>query len=217
MNPVDPNTRTTLVLDKHYQHHGKFFTARAAMRHLINGRGKGLDASGNAATWDGADNENLSSEGTTYCWKDLTVQLHPDQPCLRSAPNTSTGEETRWAVPTVVVCSHHFGYAVRRGENVTTKRLYQIYKGICQYCLQKIPFSLATKDHVHPRSLGGSNDAENLVLACLPCNSAKGSQYPYLNAEGQPVEKGRSLYKWVNNLPDGVAMREEWKSYLYLK
>jgi 5-methylcytosine-specific restriction endonuclease McrA len=31
-------------------------------------------------------------------------------------------------------------------------------------------------DHVHPRSRGGSNRLSNLVLACVPCNQAKGAQ-----------------------------------------
>lgn len=31
-------------------------------------------------------------------------------------------------------------------------------------------------DHVTPRSQGGSDDPENLVIACIGCNSDKGSQ-----------------------------------------
>ncbi|WP_324606364.1 HNH endonuclease [Streptomyces cellulosae] len=30
-------------------------------------------------------------------------------------------------------------------------------------------------DHVRPRSRGGSNRISNLVLACVPCNQAKGN------------------------------------------
>ncbi|EQD69906.1 HNH endonuclease, partial [mine drainage metagenome] len=36
-----------------------------------------------------------------------------------------------------------------------------------------VPLNL---DHVAPKSLGGSNRASNLTLACIPCNQAKGSQ-----------------------------------------
>ena len=215
MIPVNPSDRTTLVLDRNHQCHGRWFTARAALRHLMNGRGKGIDAASNIASWDGADTENFGAEGTSYCWKDVSVTLHPDQPCLRSAPNATTGEETQWAIPTIVVCTHHFGYHAQRGENVSLKRVYQIYRGICQYCLEKIPFHLATKDHVYPRSLGGGNDAQNIVLACQPCNSAKGSNHPFLNAEGKEV-KGRSVHRFLLHVPDGINLREEWKPYLYM-
>jgi hypothetical protein len=31
-------------------------------------------------------------------------------------------------------------------------------------------------DHIHPLSRGGSNDDDNLALACSPCNLAKGTK-----------------------------------------
>ena len=47
---------------------------------------------------------------------------------------------------------------------------------LCAYCRQ--PFDEerpATVDHVVPRSRGGSNELDNLVAACRPCNQAKGA------------------------------------------
>ncbi len=35
-----------------------------------------------------------------------------------------------------------------------------------------------TVDHVRPRSRGGSDDPENLVTACRPCNTQKGDRTP---------------------------------------
>lgn len=44
----------------------------------------------------------------------------------------------------------------------------------CAYCgLSDVPLNL---DHIHPRSLGGSDRVSNLTLACVPCNQAKGNQ-----------------------------------------
>ena len=34
----------------------------------------------------------------------------------------------------------------------------------------------ATRDHIFPRSLGGSDDLDNLRLLCRPCNSKKGAR-----------------------------------------
>lgn len=40
----------------------------------------------------------------------------------------------------------------------------------CAYCGAEDRLSL---DHVRPSSLGGGNQATNLVTACIPCNSAR--------------------------------------------
>jgi len=48
------------------------------------------------------------------------------------------------------------------------------YKNRCVYCdARDVPLNI---DHVHPRSKGGSDRISNLVLACVPCNQAKGAQ-----------------------------------------
>lgn len=44
---------------------------------------------------------------------------------------------------------------------------------ICNYCGASGDLTL---DHIVPRILGGLDDAENLVLACRSCNSAKGTK-----------------------------------------
>ena len=46
----------------------------------------------------------------------------------------------------------------------------------CEYCrapehINTDPFSI---EHIHPVSLGGSNDEDNLALSCLGCNLLKG-------------------------------------------
>lgn len=45
----------------------------------------------------------------------------------------------------------------------------------CFYCQRPLERDTATLDHLHPRSKGGTDDPENLVLACRPCNRAKGA------------------------------------------
>jgi 5-methylcytosine-specific restriction endonuclease McrA len=44
----------------------------------------------------------------------------------------------------------------------------------CAYCgIGQVPLEI---DHVQPRSKGGSDRVANLVIACRPCNEAKGNQ-----------------------------------------
>lgn len=43
----------------------------------------------------------------------------------------------------------------------------------CRYCGELVTSDTATLDRVIPRALGGPNSEENLVTACLTCNSIK--------------------------------------------
>ena len=52
-------------------------------------------------------------------------------------------------------------------------------EGLCWYCGKKInPFEVRAFaiDHFVPRSLGGSNNLDNLVPSCCGCNSIKGNR-----------------------------------------
>lgn len=61
-------------------------------------------------------------------------------------------------------------------------RLYFIARQTrCAGCKKKLPFEETTIDHIHPKSLGGSNSFDNLQIMCGPCNVAKG------NSVGQHV------------------------------
>lgn len=51
--------------------------------------------------------------------------------------------------------------------------IYMRDHGACVYCLRQDNLTL---DHLRPHSKGGSNEASNLVTACLRCNSARGNR-----------------------------------------
>lgn len=46
---------------------------------------------------------------------------------------------------------------------------------LCEYCHspEKISTARFTIDHIHPRSLGGSDNLDNLALACSRCNQRR--------------------------------------------
>lgn len=64
-----------------------------------------------------------------------------------------------------------------QGSNwISKKRRLEIQKrdGFrCSYCGEQ--FKLWSIDHIIPRSKGGSNHSNNLLLACIPCNAKKGN------------------------------------------
>lgn len=47
--------------------------------------------------------------------------------------------------------------------------------GRCFYCESRLSRGEATADHRIPLSKGGTTSRDNLVMACEPCNKAKGS------------------------------------------
>ena len=79
----------------------------------------------------------------------------------------------------------------------------------CGYCqsLQKYVLGILEIEHIIPKAAGGSDDEENLWLACRLCNSYKGVQ-----TQGQDPESDRNIklfnprlqkwtrhFTWINN------------------
>lgn len=58
---------------------------------------------------------------------------------------------------------------------VTRKEILKRDRHQCQYCGSKKNLTI---DHVIPRSLGGKHCWENVVIACVSCNSRKGDRTP---------------------------------------
>ena len=46
----------------------------------------------------------------------------------------------------------------------------------CQYCGSSPPSVVLEVDHINPVSLGGTNDADNLLTSCFDCNRGKGAE-----------------------------------------
>jgi HNH endonuclease len=79
----------------------------------------------------------------------------------------------------------------------------------CGYCqsLQKYVLGILEIEHIIPKAAGGSDEEENLWLACRLCNSYKGVQ-----TQGQDPESDRNVklfnprlqkwtrhFTWINN------------------
>lgn len=46
---------------------------------------------------------------------------------------------------------------------------------LCQYCGAHPPKAVLEVDHITPVASGGTNDIDNLITACFPCNRGKGA------------------------------------------
>lgn len=65
-----------------------------------------------------------------------------------------------------------------RGEKAITSLERDLFQSmmaepVCLHCGSRVRL---TKDHLIPRSLGGDNDAENIVTSCASCNSSRGNR-----------------------------------------
>ena len=86
----------------------------------------------------------------------------------------------------------------------------------CWYCGKEMEPSKLTKDHVFPRSKGGANDMDNIIMVCKTCNSSKGNMdlfewYCEVRKEWPPLNilvhylKNIYLYSIDNRLMDKHA------------
>ena len=61
-------------------------------------------------------------------------------------------------------------------KQISKKARFEVFKRdkfTCQYCGNFPPAVLLQVDHIHPVKLGGSNDMDNLITSCQPCNIGK--------------------------------------------
>ncbi|WP_301370077.1 RNA-guided endonuclease IscB [Streptomyces xanthophaeus] len=77
------------------------------------------------------------------------------------------------------------------------------WKRSCAYCdATGVPLHI---DHVRPRSRGGSDRVSNLVLACVPCNQAKGTTPVQEFLADQPARLERVITQLRKPLRDVAA------------
>jgi 5-methylcytosine-specific restriction endonuclease McrA len=84
----------------------------------------------------------------------------------------------------------------------------------CQYCGAEFSSKDLTFDHVVPRSRGGETRWDNVLAACEPCNTRKGSRadvHP-LRAPRQPT--AHELLAAKRCYPPSY-LHESWLDYLY--
>ena len=66
----------------------------------------------------------------------------------------------------------------KQSVKLNRRNIYARDRSTCQYCGKRFPTSELSLDHVIPRSQGGGNTWDNLVCACVKCNSKKGGRTP---------------------------------------
>jgi 5-methylcytosine-specific restriction endonuclease McrA len=101
-----------------------------------------------------------------------------------------------------------------RGVRFTRRNVFHRDRNRCQYCGKVFAQRELNLDHVVPLSKGGRSSWDNVVTACVPCNSKKGSR--------APVDAGMALIR-LPKKPAGHPMlrsvwighcHSEWRTFL---
>lgn len=108
----------------------------------------------------------------------------------------------------------HYDRVPRRDVRFTRRNIFFRDRNRCQYCGHVFPQAELNLDHVVPLSRGGQSSWDNVVCACIRCNSRKGSR--------TPVEAGMHLIRVPKRPAGHPVLRagwigphyEEWRTFL---
>ncbi|MCK5149073.1 HNH endonuclease, partial [bacterium] len=115
-------------------------------------------------------------------------------------------------LPSIVRLSR-FVLRPNRKVLLSRKNVIRRDKQQCQYCGTHV--GAMTVDHIIPRVRGGGDSWENLVCACMPCNTRKGRRTPReaeMKLLREPKKPGY-LY-FIQHLAKHADVR--WKPYLFM-
>ena len=98
----------------------------------------------------------------------------------------------------------------------TRHNIFERDHNTCQYCGKHFDRRELNLDHIVPRDRGGTTTWENIVCACIPCNTRKANRTP--TEAGMHLVKKPKRPKWrpfVNVTIASVA-HDSWKHFLDL-
>ena len=133
-----------------------------------------LDAYGRIMDW-------ISWREAAHLYARDAVAWTLGEPCftLRGGINRSTGRQSRLDLHSIIASRGHArACALSPSPALTNTALFARDAQLCLYCGQQFSRYQLTRDHVLPRSRGGKDAWENVVSACLACNTRKGGRTP---------------------------------------
>lgn len=152
------------------------------------------------------DGETLES-AVPVKWDDwVKLPVRPQDLCIATAHGAIRA-------PTVIICQN-YNKVPQKAPRLCPSSIWQRDGGICQYSGRKLTKAEGNIDHIVPRSLGGRDSWENMVLSHKEINFAKGNK--------TNKEAGLKLMKKpVAPTPVPIsftfrdARHEHWKPFLH--
>jgi len=98
----------------------------------------------------------------------------------------------------------------------TRHNIFERDRNTCQYCAKHFDRRELNLDHIIPRDRGGATTWENIVCACIPCNTRKANRTP--TEAGMHLIKKPKRPKWrpFVNVTIGAVAHDSWKHFLDL-
>ena len=99
----------------------------------------------------------------------------------------------------------------------TKDNLFERDQYCCQYCGKDFSADRLNMDHVIPRSKGGRTTWENIVTACIPCNTQKANRLPH--QANMHLIKKPSRPRWRPFISSLIDQKYDpsWDHFLNLK
>lgn len=132
---------------------------------------------------------------------------------LRDSGRYITTPTLRLRVPEVILLTGFNGF-FRQEVRFSRRNIFERDKNTCQYCNRRFSKTDLTIDHVVPRSKGGKDTWENLVLACVKCNVRKANRTP--TQANMPLRRKPGKPTWLPRLGARVPLDElsSWQRFI---
>lgn len=116
-------------------------------------------------------------------------------------------------IPRVLLLSA-YDRVPRREIRFSRRNIYLRDANTCQYCGRVFREEELNLDHVVPRDMGGKTNWENIVTACVRCNSRKANRLP--EQAGMTLRRVPAKPKWRLVVASSLspAEMEAWKEFL---
>ncbi|MBS3897077.1 MAG: HNH endonuclease [Xanthomonadaceae bacterium] len=154
----------------------------------------GLDAHGRILNW-------MTWQDAACLYARGAVAWTLGEPCLtvHGGMNRWTGRRSVIELAPIIAARGHAGPRMPEPTPaLTNAALFARDQWLCLYCGADGRRSTLTRDHVLPTSKGGRDVWENVVAACLHCNSKKGGRTP--QQAGMPLLAVPFRPSWVEHL-----------------
>lgn len=119
----------------------------------------------------------------------------------------------QFKVPAVIVLQH-YQRCPPRTVRFNRRNIYVRDRFRCQYCGSVPGREQLTIDHVVPRSKGGRSTWNNVVVACISCNSSKGDRLPSECGMVPRVAPKRPSWFSAFRMVPGERERSSWEHFI---